>query len=132
MSTIELGPNPFVISGSHVVDLILRGVPLGTLNLPHHTEDKVDHMAVRDYKRVWAQLNCRQVDYSEQIARDDVTKAKSLPYAVSVVDDRLLPFDEREHADIDRAVMMQFLGSLMLERLPRKIKCGRRTVLGPH
>ena len=94
------------------------------------SEDKEDHMAAGDYKRVWAQLHLRQGDYSEEIARDDVSVAKSLPYAVTVADDRPLPVDGTEHADSERAVMLQELESLMLWRLPRKVKCGRRRWTG--
>ena len=41
--------------------------------------DRVDHMAVGDYKRVWAIHMDRPVDYAEQIALEDAMEATSLP-----------------------------------------------------
>ena len=56
--------------------------------------DRVDHMAVEDYKRVWAIHIGRPVDYAKPIALEDATEATSLPYAVTVLDDWPILFDE--------------------------------------
>ena len=49
--------------------------------------DRVDHMVVGDYKRVWAIHIGRPVDYAEQIALEDATGAMFFPYAVTILDD---------------------------------------------
>ena len=66
--------------------------------------DRVDHMAVGDYKRVWALQIERPGDYVEQIALDDAT---SLPYGVSVLDEWPILFDESSYPESDRAGLMQ-------------------------
>ena len=68
--------------------------------------DRVDHMVVGDYKRVWAIHMDRPVDYAEQIALEDAMEATSLPYAVTVLDDRPILFDESKYPESDRASMV--------------------------
>ena len=50
------------------------------------SKDRVDHMAVGDYKRMCAIIRDCPGDYSESIAQDDVFEPTSLPYSVGVVD----------------------------------------------
>ena len=93
-------------------------------------QDRVDHIAVGDYKRVWAIVQERPVDYAEGIAREDATEATFLPYALSVADDWPLIFSDEEYPDALRTVLMQQLESNWLGRLPRKAKCGENTGVG--
>ena len=92
--------------------------------------DRVDHMAVGDYKRAWAIHMDRPVDYADQIALEDAMEATSLPYAVTVLDDRPILFDESKYPESDRAGMMQQLEAMMLESLPKMARRWRPRGVG--
>ena len=89
--------------------------------------DVEDHLAVGDYKRVWAQLQEGSANAEMQMAPGDTMEARVLPYAVSVVDNLPLKFSKADHMDTDRALLMQKLESMMLECVPRRKKCERPT-----